>query len=143
MARRPHTLILAGKEFVVAYMVARKKPVVVRGKRYISYEMHLPISVARRLIRGNYDKVPVLGLLTIPDLDLIRDYDGVPEYVLRNTDPAVLKKLKVFGVLPGGEEDYVLIAAKREEVEGLGLDPAVPLTLEDVLEAVNKNQPEK
>ncbi len=131
---------IAGRRYTLGYLRLRAKRVKAKGREYAQYYINVPKSLAEALLQGREPPAPggpgvLLTVLATPSpwfhaLDWSQlPLADLPERVRREIEALGLDKL---------DQETILIPATRDQLEQLGLDPDQPLTLEDVVRAVER-----
>ncbi len=110
-----------------------------KGRIYDRYVINVPRELGVRLNTRGERKVPLLAYLTRPWIHQLLPLDpGDPVYTSLPREAKV--ELYYQGLDPTAKprERVVFIAAEEDEVRELGLDPEEPLTLKDIVSAVEE-----
>ncbi len=129
--------LILGRLYNNTLGVAKKQKTTIRGKTYYRYTLSLPREVLERLLDGK-NEVPVLVYIARASHLNLLVWDE--EDILWTRLPEEAKtELYYQGRAPTKPAGRVVfIAAEEEEVRRLGLDPEKPVTLKDVIRAVEK-----
>ncbi len=137
---------LLGRSYMVAILRLKKRTVRAKGRLYPHYYINVPRSLANWVEEHPQAKDPETGEPAdeIPVVLLMAPADWHHLLVWRadswlwNRIPRLARQeLEALALDPKGEET-ILIPAKKNQLEKLGLDTSKPITLEDLKKALEK-----
>lgn len=114
----------------------------VKGRRYRRAYAKIPLEVAEELARGRGRTHVVLLIGGASHLHA-QYWDDPGDPLWGRLDPKLREELEILGNTAWSPGEVVLIPARPEELRELGLDPSEPITLRDVVRAVEERLKEK
>ncbi len=138
--------ILMGDRYILTVLSARPRRVKSKGREYWQYSINLPINLVRLFLEMTGEEPGTLLPLTIlatpsPWYHLINWKAREAQRMFKRLPEELKTKIEALGLRDGGP--VVLIPSRPEELRELGLDPEKPVTLKDIVEAVEKHVLEK
>ncbi len=137
-------VLILGRPYIQATLLLVKTTTRSKGRVYDRYVVNVPRELGERLNPRGERKVPLLAYITRPWIHQLLPLDpGDPIYTSLPREARV--ELYYQGLDPTAKPRgrVVFIAAEEDEVRSLGLDPEKPLTLKDVIKAVERRLEEK
>ena len=131
--------IILGRPYIQATLLLVKTTTRSKGRTYDRYLINVPRDLAERLNPRGERKVPVLAYVTRPWIHQLLPLDP-EDPIYRSLPPEARIEIYYQGLDPtrNPRGRTVFIAADEEEVRSLGLDPEKPITLKDVVAAVER-----
>ncbi len=131
--------IILGRPYIQATLFLVKTTTRSKGRTYDRYLINVPRDLAERLNPRGERKVPVLAYVTRPWIHQLLPLDP-EDPIYRSLPPEARIEIYYQGLDPtrNPRGRTVFIAADEEEVRSLGLDPEKPITLKDVVAAVER-----
>jgi len=132
-------VIILGRPYLQTTLLLVKTTTKSKGKTYDRYLINVPRWLGEKLNPRGERKVPVLAYLTRPWIHQLLPLDP-EDPIYRSLPEEARVELYYQGLDPARKPRgrVVFIAAEEDEVKALGLDPNRPLTLEDVIRAVER-----
>lgn len=129
---------IAGRLHARTYLRLRAKRIKARGREYVQYYISVPKPIAVALAQGSPPEPGEDTLLTIyaapsPWYHAL-DWRDLP---MRDLPERIEKEIKALRLHELGKP-LVLVPARPEDLQQLGLDPSRPLTLGDLEEAIRR-----
>ena len=131
--------IILGRPYIQATLLLVKTTTRSKGRIYDRYIINVPRELGERLNPRGERKVPVLAYITRPGIHQLLPLDP-EDPIYRSLPQEARTELYYQGLDPTAKPRgrTVFIAAEEEEVRSLGLDPEKPITLKDVIKAVER-----
>ncbi len=135
---RARWVTLAGRRYLMAPLNLKAKRAGAKGRIYTQYYISIPKPLALEILQGRgapepgESGVPLTCIAAKAPWHHLLDWTQVPTDDL---PPRVEREIRALA-LDKPEEELVFIPATRRQLEQLGLNPDDPLTLEDVVKAV-------
>ena len=136
-------VLILGRPYIqtTLWLVKTKTRATLKGEKrsYERYIINVPRELGERLNPRGEKKVPILAYLTRPWIHQLIRLD--PEDPIYMGLPAEAKtELYYQGLDPQKKPQgrTIFIAAEEEKIKQLGLDPTKPITLDDILEAIQR-----
>jgi len=109
----------------------------VKGHKYKRAYAKIPLEIARQ-IAGDKKSTHVVVLIGKASHLHAQYWDTKDDIIWTRLDPKLREELEILGNTEWSPSMVTLIPATREQLEKLGLDPSQPITLQDIVEAIQR-----
>ena len=130
-------VLILGRPYRLTLARIRRHKTTVRGKTYTRLAVSIPRGDLEEILAGRDEAVAIVFMARASTVNLLH-WDE-PDHLWSRLPEEARTELYYHGQAPEKPRGRIVyIAAEEEEVRGLGLDPEKPITLKDVVKAVER-----